>query len=167
MTALVPITAFANWPLAVSSAAPDALHAILQFFAAEVRNPNTRRAYIHAAQNFFRHAAMMPAGHCLATLTSLHVSSWVEAMMAQGQKVRARDRRSVATARCTTQVAALPAQARRSIPAANRDSAARSATSVTAATSAGGAASTSGLPAGVRSGASTGACRMRISATAR
>ena len=84
MTALVPITAFANWPLAVSSAPPDALYAILQFFAAEVRNPNTRRAYIHAAQDFFRHAAMMPAGHGLATLTSLHVSSWVEAMMAQG-----------------------------------------------------------------------------------
>ena len=84
MTALVPITAFAHWPLAVASASPDALHAVLQFFAAEVRNPNTRRAYIHAAQDFFRHAAMMPAGNRIDTITSLHVSSWVEAMMRDG-----------------------------------------------------------------------------------
>ena len=84
MTALVPITAFAHWPLAVASASPHALHAILQFFAAEVRNPNTRRAYIRAAQDFFRHTAMMAAGNRLDTITSLHVSNWVEAMMRDG-----------------------------------------------------------------------------------
>ena len=85
MTALVPISAFASWPLAVSSASPGALHAILQFFAAEVRNPNTRRAYIHAAQSFFQHAAQFSAGQRLDTITSLHVSSWVEAMMRDGR----------------------------------------------------------------------------------
>jgi integrase len=89
MTALVPITAhvfaFAEWPPAISAAPPDALHAVLQFFAAEVRNPHTRRAYIHAAQDFFRHATMLPAGNRLETLTSLHVSSWVEAMLRDGR----------------------------------------------------------------------------------
>ena len=84
MTALVPTTAFAHWPLAVASASPNALHAILQFFAAELRNPNSRRAYIHAAQDFFRHAATMPASNRIDTITSLHVSSWVEAMMRDG-----------------------------------------------------------------------------------
>lgn len=81
----LPVTAFAEWPLAISAAPPDALHAILQFFAAEVRNPHTRRAYIRAAQDFFRHAAMMPAGNRLEGLTALHVSSWVEAMLRDDQ----------------------------------------------------------------------------------
>ena len=85
MTALVPITAFAAWPLAVSSAPPDALHAILQFFAAEVRNPNTRRAYLHAARDFFLHAEKLSGGNRFDTITSLHVSSWVEVMMRDGR----------------------------------------------------------------------------------
>ena len=84
MSSLVPLPAFASWPVAVASAPPDALHAILQFFAAEVRNSNTRRAYVRAAQDFFAYVAPMAGGNRLETLTSLHVSSWIEAMRCAG-----------------------------------------------------------------------------------
>lgn len=50
---LVTSSGFASWPIAIASAGPAAWHAILQFFAAEIRNANTRRAYLHAAHDFF------------------------------------------------------------------------------------------------------------------
>jgi integrase/recombinase XerC len=84
MSTLVPVSAFAHWPPAVANAPPDALHAILQFFAAEVRNPNTRRAYLRAAHDFFSHAGVMSGGQTLASISALHASSWIETMARQG-----------------------------------------------------------------------------------
>ncbi len=76
--------AFASWPPAIASASPEAWHAILQFFAAEIRNPNTRRAYLRAAQDFFAFAATRKGGNRLDTITSLHISAWIESMSRAG-----------------------------------------------------------------------------------
>lgn len=84
MTELIPLSAFANWPTAIASAGPAAWHAILQFFAAEIRNVNTRRAYLRAAQDFFLFAERRKGGTSLDTITSLHVSAWIEAMARDG-----------------------------------------------------------------------------------
>src|SRR5690606_23387842 len=80
MNELIPISAFSAWPPAIAKAGPDVWHAILQFFAAEIRNPNTRRAYLRAAQDFFIYVAPRKGGDRLQTITSLHVSAWLEAM---------------------------------------------------------------------------------------
>jgi integrase/recombinase XerC len=84
MSTLVPVSAFAQWPPAVAAAPPDVQHAILQFFAAEIRNPNTRRAYLRAAHDFFAHAGVMSGGQSLAGISSLHVSSWIEVLSRGG-----------------------------------------------------------------------------------
>jgi site-specific recombinase XerD len=72
-------------PPALAAATPSAQHVLLQFFAAEIRNANTRRAYLKGAQAFFAYVAPLPGGERLETLTSLHVSSWLEHMAATGQ----------------------------------------------------------------------------------
>lgn len=84
MTQLLPLPAFSGWPVAIASAPPSALHAILQFFAAEIRNPNTRRAYLRGAKDFFAFASLLSGGDRLETITSLHVSAWLEQMAASG-----------------------------------------------------------------------------------
>ena len=81
------ITGFSTWPPAIAAAGPKAWHAILQFFAAEIRNPNTRRAYLRAAQDFFTFAAKRKGGHQLETISSLHIAAWLEAMAAAGLSV--------------------------------------------------------------------------------
>jgi len=75
---------FASWPPAIASASQEAWHAILQFFAAEIRNPNTRRAYMRAARDFFEFAAGRSGGNSLDSISSLHISAWVEAMSRSG-----------------------------------------------------------------------------------
>lgn len=82
MTQLVLLPAFSGWPVAIASASPSALHAILQFFAAEIRSPNTRRAYLHGAKDFFVFVSLLPGGDRLDGITSLHVSAWLEQMAA-------------------------------------------------------------------------------------
>jgi len=77
-------SAFASWPPSIAAAGPKAWHAILQFFAAEIRNPNTRRAYLRAAQDFFIFAARRKGGQQLETISSLHIAAWLEAMAAAG-----------------------------------------------------------------------------------
>lgn len=84
MNELALNSTFARWPAAVSNASPQALYAVLQFFAAEIRNPNTRRAYMRAAEDFFVFAGASRGGDRLETITSLHISAWLETMRASG-----------------------------------------------------------------------------------
>jgi len=72
-------------PPAVIAASREARHAILQFFEAELRSKNTRRAYMLAAEDFLLYAAGIPGGDRLETITSLHVSSWLGHMEREGQ----------------------------------------------------------------------------------
>jgi site-specific recombinase XerD len=87
MTALVPIAPFPAWPIAVANAAPKAQYAILQFFAAEIDNPRTRRAYLKGAEDFFAFVAPSSGGDRLESLTSLHVAAWMADMKRRGLSV--------------------------------------------------------------------------------
>jgi len=84
MSNVLAPSVFQSWPPAIAWAGPKAWHAILQFFAAEIRNPNTRRAYLRAAQDFFVFAARRKGGDRLETISSLHIASWLEHMSAAG-----------------------------------------------------------------------------------
>jgi site-specific recombinase XerD len=82
---LVTLSAeFSSWPIAIATAEPRARFAILEFFAASISNPHTRRAYIRAAHEFFVFAAPLGGGNRLASITSLHVAAWLENMKARG-----------------------------------------------------------------------------------
>lgn len=63
---------------------PHIWQAILQFFVSEIRNPNTRRAYLHGASDFFGFVASSTATDRLEDISSLHVAAWVEAMKKDG-----------------------------------------------------------------------------------
>lgn len=65
-------------PLAVRQAGPRAEEAFTEFFAATIRNPNTRMAYLRAVRKFFRW--LEPAGVPLAGVRPLHVAAYVEAL---------------------------------------------------------------------------------------
>jgi site-specific recombinase XerD len=87
MNSLVPVIGFPAWPVAVANASPKAQYAILQFFAAEIDNARTRRAYLKGAEDFFACVAPSPGGDRLETLTSLHVAAWMADMKWRGLSV--------------------------------------------------------------------------------
>jgi site-specific recombinase XerC len=67
---------FQSWSLA----GDPARIRFLEFFAAAIRNPHTRRAYIRAATEFLAWCA--DAGvPTLAQVAPLHVATWIEAQM--------------------------------------------------------------------------------------
>ena len=66
------------------TARPDVWQAILQFFVAEIRNPNTRRAYLHGAGVFFAFVGSSTGIDRIELINSLHVASWIESMQARG-----------------------------------------------------------------------------------
>lgn len=72
------------WPPAIAHASQEAWIAILQFFAAEIDNANTRRSYIRGAEDFFTFAAAKPGGERLETITSLHIAAWIEHLKRRG-----------------------------------------------------------------------------------
>lgn len=84
MTNIVPIKPFAAWPVAIANAPTAAHYAILQFFAAEISNLNTRRTYLRGAEDFFAFAATRAGGDRLESITSLHIASWLAALKARG-----------------------------------------------------------------------------------
>ncbi|MCC7390164.1 MAG: tyrosine-type recombinase/integrase [Phycisphaerales bacterium] len=64
-------------PALVVDAGPDATRRYLEFFAASIRNPNTRSAYLIAAEKFFawcEHHAIGP----LPSLQRLHIAAYIE-----------------------------------------------------------------------------------------
>jgi site-specific recombinase XerD len=83
MYALVPIPDFSTWPIAVSIAADRVQFAFRQFFAAEIRNPHTRYAYLKGAEDFFAFVASRDGGNALHTIDSLHVTAWIDDMAAR------------------------------------------------------------------------------------
>ena len=86
MNALIIRKLIETWPIAVATASPRAKFAILQFFAAEKTNPNTRRSYLRSAEDFFAFVAPVAGGDRLDSITSLHVASWLEVLKVQGMK---------------------------------------------------------------------------------
>ena len=69
-------------PATVADAGEAAARRYVEFFAAGIRNPNTRAAYARAASDFFgwcgRH------GLALTAVRPMHVAAWVEGLMRDG-----------------------------------------------------------------------------------
>jgi site-specific recombinase XerD len=64
-------------PALVSQAGDRASMRFLEFFTTNIRNPNTRRAYARATDEFLTWCAVVGAPS-LTAVTSLHVSTWIE-----------------------------------------------------------------------------------------
>ena len=77
MNQLVPITSAALSAL-VAAAGERASMRFLEFFAANVRNPHTRRAYARAAEEFLAWCASVGASS-IAAVRPVHVAAWIEA----------------------------------------------------------------------------------------
>src|SRR5580658_10276995 len=70
-------------PLLVAVAGDKASTRFLEFFAANIRNPNTRRAYSRAVREFL--AWCESAGVAsIADVGSLHVATWIEGQVQAG-----------------------------------------------------------------------------------
>ncbi len=63
-------------PEIVARAGQRAAYRFLEFFAAQIRNRNTRRAYYRNAVHFFSWAEFR--GLALETTTSVHVAAYIE-----------------------------------------------------------------------------------------
>ena len=77
MNQLVPITA-PRVPELIAVAGERAGMRFLEFFAANIRNPHTRRAYARAADEFpaWRASVGVPS---IAAVQPVHVATWIEA----------------------------------------------------------------------------------------
>ncbi|MGO7675010.1 tyrosine-type recombinase/integrase [Rhizobium leguminosarum] len=66
-------------PVALASARPHARLKFLEFFTAQIRNPNTRRSYVKAAVEFLAWCEVRGA-RSLEVIMPIHVAGWVEEM---------------------------------------------------------------------------------------
>jgi hypothetical protein len=76
-----PVTADATVivPAIIAEAGDHAARRFLEFFAATIRNRNTRIAYIHAVGRFFAWCERRQVGQ-LAEIEPLHVAAYIEAL---------------------------------------------------------------------------------------
>ncbi len=65
-------------PASVAQAGPAAAERFLEFFAATIRNPNTRAAYARALREFFGWTQARGLG--LPAIRPLHVAAYVEGL---------------------------------------------------------------------------------------
>jgi site-specific recombinase XerC len=77
MMQLVPNTS-ATLPALVAAAGERASIRFLEFFAANIRNPHTRRAYYRAAEEFLAWCASIGLSS-IAAVQPVHVATWIEA----------------------------------------------------------------------------------------
>jgi site-specific recombinase XerD len=64
-------------PAIIQNTSEDALTRFLEFFAAQIRNRNTREAYARAVTQFF-HCLPSNRIHTLSDIKPLHVAGWIE-----------------------------------------------------------------------------------------
>ena len=84
MTVPVLILDASKSPIAVALASDYVRLTLETFFKAEVRNPNTRRAYQNGAKDFFVYLSACPHVDTLDAINALHVSGWLDAMEERG-----------------------------------------------------------------------------------
>jgi len=72
-------------PALIADAGEHATRRFLEFFAATIRNRNTRHAYLHAAGRFFAWCDQNQLGQ-LADIEPLHIAAYIEAMQARFEK---------------------------------------------------------------------------------
>src|SRR3954453_13826499 len=70
-------------PATVADAGEQAAYRFFEFFTANIRNPNTRRAHHRAALAFF--AWTLERGLPLGSIRPPHVAAYVEEQLARGQ----------------------------------------------------------------------------------
>ena len=70
-------------PAIVASGGEHAARRYIEFFTANIRNPNTRRAYARAASGFFGWCEKL--GLTLPTIQPAHVAAWVEILKREGR----------------------------------------------------------------------------------
>lgn len=70
-------------PATIADAGDQASHCFFEFFTANIRNPNTRRAYHRAALAFF--AWTQGRGLALGAIRPPHVAAFIEQQLASGQ----------------------------------------------------------------------------------
>jgi integrase/recombinase XerD len=68
-------------PAAIADAGEHAVRRFLEFFAATIRNRNTREAYYRAACSFFAWLEQYDIGE-LADIEPMHVSLYIETLLA-------------------------------------------------------------------------------------
>jgi len=78
MNQLAPIGSPAALPQLVAGAGERASMRFLEFFAANIRNPHTRRAYYRAAEEFLAWCASVGVPS-IAAVQPVHVATWIEA----------------------------------------------------------------------------------------
>ena len=79
MDQLIPITNSPALPAIVTAAGERAQNRFLEFFAATIRNKNTRMAYYRACVRFFDWCDEHKLG-ALADIEPLHVAAYIEAL---------------------------------------------------------------------------------------
>jgi hypothetical protein len=78
MNNLVPVLASPRVPKLVTAAGERASMRFLEFFAANIRNPHTRRAYGRAADEFLAWCASAGVPS-ISAVQPVHVATWIEA----------------------------------------------------------------------------------------
>lgn len=80
----LPALPYGEWvvPLLVAQEGERAAKRYVEFFAANIRNPNTRRAYARAAGDFLGWCEQ--CGLALATIEPVHVAAYVELLLQTG-----------------------------------------------------------------------------------
>jgi site-specific recombinase XerD len=72
-------------PGIVADAGEHAARRFLEFFAAQIRNWNTREAYLHAAGRFFAWCEQNQIGQ-LTDIEPLHIAAYIEALLSRFEK---------------------------------------------------------------------------------
>ena len=88
MTALIPVvlpSSAATLPALVAAAGERAGMRFLEFFAANIRNPHTRRAYARAADEFLAWCAVAGVSS-IGAVQPVHVATWIEAPRASSPR---------------------------------------------------------------------------------
>ena len=81
MTQLVTLPA-PSFPALIAAAGDRAQLRFLEFFASNIRNPHTRRAYVRAATNFLDWCAAVGVASII-DVEPLHVAAWIETQTRQ------------------------------------------------------------------------------------
>jgi len=99
MSKLVPIGS-SQLPALIAAAGERASMRFLEFFAANIRNPHTRRAYARAAEEFLAWcaAAGVPS---IGAVQPVHVATWIEAATRELAAPSVKQRLSPRSATCS------------------------------------------------------------------
>jgi len=81
MTVLMERPNFVVLPALITSAGDQAQMRFLEFFTANIRNPNTRRAYARAASDFLAWCQLHGIAS-IAAVQPIHVATWIEQLAA-------------------------------------------------------------------------------------